>query len=78
MTTTSTLGALDCRHLLRVEEILPPVCWVIVRRDEVTHNRKVGKLSTPPSPFANCAQPPTPLRCKVLTTSTTERVGSVR
>jgi hypothetical protein len=61
MTTTSTPGALDSWHLFRVEEILPPVCRVIVRRDEVAHNRKVGKFGTPPSPFANCAQPPTPL-----------------
>jgi len=61
MATTSTSRALYHRHLFGVEEILPLVHRVIICGDEVMHDCEVRKLSAPPSPFANCTQPPMPL-----------------
>ena len=77
MATSSTSRALHGRHFFGVEKVLSSVCWVIVCRDEVTHYCKIRKLSAPSPPFTNCTQPPTPLGCKILTTPTAERVGSI-
>ena len=78
MAATSTLKAFQSRFLLWVEKVLPSLRWVVIGRDQVTHDCQVGKFRAPSPPLTNCAQRPTPVRCKILTTATTEGMSSVR
>lgn len=77
MAGTSALGASQRWHLFGIEEVFPPLCWVIIGRDEIAYNSEVGELCAPSSPLANRTQRPTPVGCKILTSTTAKRVRSV-
>jgi hypothetical protein len=78
MAGTSTLGASQRWHLFGIEEVFPPLRWVIISRDEIAYDSEVRELSAPSSPLANCTQRPTPAGCEVLTSTTAKGVCSVR
>ncbi len=61
-----------------IKKVLPSLGWVVVGRDEIAHDCEVGKLCAPSPPLTNRTQRPTPVGGKILTTTTTEGVSSVR
>jgi hypothetical protein len=78
MAATSALKAFQSRLLFGIKKILPSLRRVIIGRDKIAHDGKVGKLCAPSTPLTNRAQRPTPVRCKILAATTAEGVRSVR
>jgi hypothetical protein len=47
--------------MIGIEEILPPLCGVIIPRDKVLDNGQVSKLCTPSSPLTDGVNGPSVL-----------------
>jgi len=69
-TTSTTSGTLEGWGAIRIEEVLPRLCWVVIPRDKILDNSQAGKLSAPSPPFTDPSNRPPTLRGQVLAPTT--------